>query len=100
MACVSASHHLQRIGNRTGPRPEACTSPTIYTDRGPDRPRETLAIVTAECSRGRPEECRRHLQLGACDAGGDAVIEVTDRIAAGVRRMVGTVVQYTDPPSP
>lgn len=96
LGCVhGASHHIRRIESRDGARAERCADPPLYNDRGPDRPRESLAVVTAECDRDREAQCRAELRRGTCEADADALVEVSDQvIRGGVRRMVGVAVQW------
>jgi hypothetical protein len=95
--CAGASHHVRTMGFRRTPRADACdvASLPMHDDRGPDRPREAFAVVTAECRESKEEECRQHLRLGGCEARADALIEVTNRVVNGRRRMVATAVEYT-----
>lgn len=101
--CAAPSHHVRRAGNRRAPRAEACVPDAlpVFNDRGPDRAREAFAVVTAECRESKEEDCRRHLLLGGCEAGADALVDVTNRLVQGRRRMIGTAVEYLgDAPAP
>lgn len=96
LGCIhGASHHLRRIGDREGPAPERCTDPPIFADRGPERPRQSLSVVTAECDREREAQCRAELRRGACESNADALVEVSNQLLpGGLRRMVGVAVQW------
>lgn len=96
LACVSAGHHVRRLEGRSAPRQERCEHPPVHTDRGPDRPRVVLGVVTAECGSGSEPECRRELERGTCELDADALVEVSNRVTNRVRRMVGTAVEYRE----
>lgn len=100
---IRSRHHVRRFDDRRTAATSACAEPEIITDRGGDRPRQTLAVVTAECAPSKQAECRRELQRGVCSVSGDAIIEVTERPTRGTLRMVGIAVAWTDdeaPPAP
>ena len=92
---IGPTHHFHMVSARRTPRVGACTAPELHTDRGPDRPREAIAVLTSECSDSHPEQCRTALQSAACEATADAVVQVEARALRGGRlRMVGTAVEW------
>lgn len=93
---VTASHAVRRFDDRRTARTEPCSAPEILADRGGSRPRQSLAVISAQCTPSRPEDCRRELRAGACSVQADALIEVTDRVQRRSRRMVGLAVAWTD----
>ena len=99
LGCSSGpTHHFHVINARRSPRAEPCAEPPVFTDRGPATPRESIAVLTAECGDAHPEQCRREIQRAACEANADAVIEATARPLRGGRlRMVGTAVEWQRP---
>lgn len=99
LGCSSGpSHHFHMINARRTPRAAPCVDPTVFTDRGPETPREAIAVLTAECSDAHPEQCRSAMQRAACEADADAVIDATARPLRGGRvRMVGTAVEWRTP---
>ncbi len=99
---ISAGHTVRRFDDRRMAAAGPCESPEILADRGGARPRQSLAIVSAQCAPSKPEECRRELRAGACSVSADALIEVSDRVQRRTRRMVGIAVAWTDdePPVP
>lgn len=101
-ACIPAAHHVRTMDARHAPRAEACDPSTLptFTDRGPERPRLAFAVVTAECGESKEPECRDHLLRGGCEVNADALVEVSNRVSQGRRRMVGTAVEFTGPESP
>ncbi len=100
-ACIPATHHVRTMDARRAPRADTCDPATLptFTDRGPERPRLAFAVVTAECGESKEPECRDHLLRGGCEVNADALIEVSNRVAQGRRRMVGTAVEFTGPES-
>lgn len=96
VGCATAPvHHIRRIGDRRAPRAAPCQAPPIYTDHGPDGPREAIAVVTAECREAHEEQCRAELQRGVCEADADALIDTSNGMtSSGRRRMVGTAIEY------
>jgi hypothetical protein len=96
--CPGPSHHVRRMGFRRTPRTEICSAPAlqVHTDRGPDRPFERYAVVTAECRDTKEAECQEHLRQGGCEAEADALIEVSNTVTKGRRRMIGMAIEYTD----
>ena len=102
MGCMSASHRVRRMDDRRAPRAEACSpdSLPVYTDHGPDERRLAFAVVTSECRESKEDECRTHLRQAGCEAQADALIDVTNQIVQGHRRMVGTAVEYLHDTAP
>lgn len=98
LGCSSGpTHHFRMINARRSPRAEPCREPTVYTDRGPDRPREALAVLTAECDSDHPEQCRTAMQAAACEVNADAVERAEAHPILGSRnrvRMVGTAIEW------
>ena len=92
------THHFHVINARRTPRAAPCAEPTVFTDRGPETPRESIAVLTAECASAHPEQCRQEIQRAACEANADAVVDATARPLRGSRlRMVGTAVEWAQP---
>lgn len=96
LGCSSGpTHHSHMINARRTPRAAPCSEPSVFTDRGPETPREAIAVLTAECSNSHPEHCRLEMQRAACEVNADAVIDATARPLRGGRvRMVGTAVEW------
>jgi len=97
---ISAGHAVRRFDDRRTAAAGPCESPEIMADRGGARPRQSLAIISAQCAPSKAEECRRELRVGACSVSADAIIEVTDRVTRRTRRMVGIAVAWTDDEAP
>ncbi|MBL8604694.1 MAG: hypothetical protein JNK72_22400 [Myxococcales bacterium] len=100
---ITATHTVRRFDDRRSPATAPCEAPEILTDRGGARPRQTLAVVTAECGPDKRSECERELRAAVCAASGDAVIEVAERRATRTLRLTGIAVAWTDdeaPPEP
>lgn len=85
------------MDRRHSERAEACspTSLEAFADRGPSRPRLAFAVVTAECSDSKEQQCRDELLRGGCEVNADALIDVSQRVSQGRLRMVGTAVEFT-----
>lgn len=96
-ACVSPSHHVRYMDRRHSERAEACAAASLqaYADRGPSRPRLAFAVVTAECSDSKEQQCREQLLQGGCEVNADALVDVSQRVTQGRLRMVGTAVEFT-----
>ena len=93
VSCMAPRHHWSRIEDRHHPRQGVCDHPEVLAEH-PTRRYLSIAVVTAECRESKPEECRDHLQLGACEAGADAMIDMTNDTPRGMRRMVATGIEY------
>ncbi len=85
------------MDRRHSERAEACAAESLqaYADRGPSRPRLAFAVVTAECGESKEAQCREQLLRGGCEVNADALIDITQRVAQGRLRMVGTAVEFT-----
>ncbi len=85
------------MDRRRSERAEACAPSSLeaYADRGPSRPRLAYAVVTAECSDSKEQQCRDQLLLGGCEVNADALIDISQRVSQGRLRMVGTAVEFT-----
>ncbi len=93
---ATASHVVRRMYDRRSTREGACEHPALHEGRGPSRGREVLAVVMAECSSSREADCRKELEQGVCEAGGDALVNLARRTARGRLRLVGDAVEWSD----